>query len=278
MSGVETLPLLDFVVEHPENFGLVENPAMNMTKAEAARGLRDQGIPKVFFISDGPLMQRAIAQGEMYKSSMITVTPNSLARKEVTINSTPIGHIDATRTDQLSQSLPDLMDQVWTCANFLHKHVPGFENATLSGVAQRIGIRETRRIVGECTLTGDDILQARKRPDAIAKGCHELDIHGIDTGHVRSAIKDGGTYDIPFGCLVPRNLRNVIVAGRCLSASREAHSSARVMGTCMAMGDAAGTAAAMMAQSNDLGDIREIPLPVLRAKLKEAGAVLDGIH
>ena len=277
MSGVETRPLLEFVVAHPENFGLAEDPAMNMTKAEAAQGLLKQGLAKVFMVSDGPLMQQAIARGEMYRSSMVAVTPISLARKEVSLNTTRLGHIDATRTDQLSQALPELMDQVWTCANFLRRYVPGFENAAFSGIAPRIGIRETRRIVGESTLTGDDIMQARKQPDGIAKGCHELDIHGSGTDHVRSAIKDGGTYDIPFGCLIPRGLRNVMVAGRCLSSSREAHSSARVMGTCMAMGDATGTAAAMMAQSNRQGNIRDIPLPALQAKLKEAGAVLDGI-
>jgi len=277
MVGVETRPLLQFVVDHPEHFGLAENPGMNMTKAEAARGLYDQGVAKVFMVSDGPLMKEAIARGEMYKSSMVAVTPISIARKEVSLNTTRIGRLDATRTDQLSQALPDLMDQVWMCANFMRKYVPGFENAVFSGLAPRIGIRETRRIVGEYVLTGDDIMEARKRSDGVAKGCHELDIHLADTGHVRSAIKDGGSYDIPLGCLIARDLSNVLVAGRCLSSTREAHSSARVMGTCMAMGDAAGTAAAMMVQSNREGDIREVLVPTLRAKLKESGAVLDGI-
>ena len=156
-----------------------------------------------------------------------------------------------------------MLDQVWMCVNFMRKYVPGFENAVFSGIAPRIGIRETRRIVGEYVLTRDDVMQARKRDDGIGKGAHELDVHGSGAKHVRSTIKDGGSYDIPFGCLVPKNVPNMLVAGRCLSATREAHSSARVMGTCMAMGQAAGTAAAMCAADPKWkGDVRSIDLPI----------------
>jgi len=276
MTGVETEPLLRFVRDHPEHFGLCEYPGMNMSKAEAAQKLYEQGLPKVFLVADGPLMQEAIAQGDMYRTSMLAVTPVSLPRREVSLNTTRIGNLDATKTDRLSAALPDLLDQVWTCQTFLKRYLPGFENAHFSALAPRIGIRETRRIMGEAVLTGDDILEARKVPDGIAKGCHELDVHGSDTKHRRQTIKDGGSYDIPFGCLVPRGLKNVLVAGRCLSATREAHSSARVMGTCMAMGQAIGSAAAMGTAANLFEDVREVPIGALREKLKEQGAVLDG--
>lgn len=278
MMGIDTRRLLTFVRDNPEHFGLAEYPGMNMTREEAARGLYEQGVAKVFMVSDGPLMKKAIANGDMYASSMIAVTPISIARKEVSLNTTRIGHIDATKTEKLSGALPDLMDQVWMCSEFMRKYVPGFEDAVFSAIAPRIGIRETRRIMGEYVLTEADILQARKFDDGIGKGCHELDVHGVGTGHRREAIKDGGSYDIPFGCLVPRGLKNVMVAGRCFSATREAHSSARVMGTCMAMGEATGTAAAMLMQSNRRVDVRDVPIQTLRARLREQGAVLDGVY
>jgi hypothetical protein len=278
MVGIETRPLLEYVRDHPESFGLAEYPGMNMTKAEAAQKLYEQGLPKVFLVSDGPLMGKAIADGAMYQSSMVAVTPVSMARKEVSLNTTRIGHLDATDTGSLSRALPDLLDQVWQCAAFMKRYVPGFENAHFSGIAPRIGIRETRRIIGDYVLTEEDILEAKKREDGIAKGCHELDVHGSGTLHRRATMKDGGSYDIPLGCLIPRGLKNVMVAGRCLSATREAHSSARVMGTCMAMGEATGTAAAMCIQANRLDDVRDLPIQALRGKLKEQGAVLDGTY
>ena len=277
MMGVESEKLLRFVKDNTENFGLAEYADKHMTVPEAAEALYQQGLPKVFLTSDGPLMRDAIAKGTLHRSSMIGITPISIPRKEVSVNTTRVGHLDATHTEKLSNTLPELMEQVWDCANFLRASLPGFENAVFSGIAPRIGIRETRRVVGDETLTGDDIMQARKRPDGIAKGAHELDIHLSGTGHIRSTIKDGGSYDIPFGCLLPKNTRNVLMAGRCFSSTREAHSSARVMGTCMAMGQAAGTAAALCTTANAWGgDVREVAVPRLRDMLRTQGAVLDG--
>lgn len=279
MQGVDTQRLLNFVREHPEHFGLAEYKDRGMTVQDAANGLFKQGLPKVFLVADGPLMKKAIADGEMYQSSMIAVTPISMARKEVSINSTRIGNLDATQTSQLSRALPDLLDQVWTGVNFMRKYVPGFENAVFSGIAPRIGIRETRRVMGEYVLTKEDVMQARKREDGIGKGAHELDVHGSGVKHVRSTIKDEGSYDIPYDCLVPRNVKNMFVAGRCFSSTRDAHSSARVMGTCMAMGQAAGTAAAWCAGTPSWkGDVREVDVQALRKTLRAQGAVLDGTY
>jgi hypothetical protein len=279
MMNVDSERVLRFVRDHPENFGLAEYPGIALSRQECAAALYRQGLAKVFLIAEGPLLGGAIARGEMFKTSMMGITPVSLARREVSVNTTRIGNLDATRTDQLSQALPDLLDQVWTCTGFLSKQMPGFERACFSGIAPRIGIRETRRVLGDYVLDGADIMQARKRDDAIAKGAHELDIHKSGTGHRRETIKDGGSYDIPYATLVPRTLRNVLVAGRCMSATREAHSSARVMGTVMAMGQAAGTAAAMCVAANAWsGDVRAVRVPALRDVLRDQGAVLEGTY
>jgi hypothetical protein len=218
----------------------------------------------------------AIKNGEIYPCSMLAVTPVSIPRREVSINSTRIAGINAVNTPQLSSSLTELMNQVIKCSSFLKKRVPGFEKSTLSAVAPKIGVRETRRIMGDYILTDEDVLQGRKSEEGIAKGGHEYDLHGAGTDHVRASISEGGSYDIPYGCIVPKKLDNVLIAGRCLSSTRGAHSTARVMGTCMATGQAAGTAAAMCAPDNLKS--REIRIRELRARLKEQGAILDGTY
>ena len=169
------------------------------------------------------------------------------------------------------------MKQVWECAGFLKSSVPGFEDAVFSGLAPRIGIRETRRILCDVVLGDDDVAEARKREDGIAKGAHEIDVHLAGTGHMRRPIRDGGSYDIPYGMLLARGVPNLLVVGRCMSASRVAHSSARVMGTCLAMGQAAGTAAAIVASANDaISDLRQVHVGRLRETLRAQGAVLEG--
>jgi hypothetical protein len=163
------------------------------------------------------------------------------------------------------------------CLSFLRKNAPGFENAHISGVAPRVGIRETRRIMGEYVLTAEDVLEGKKFDDGVAKGSHHIDLHGKGTDQERIPVKDGRSYDIPFRSLIPQNVENLLVAGRCFSSTREANGSARVMGPCLSMGQAAGTAAAIASQ-NRYENVRDIPADNLRAVLKEHGAIVDGTH
>jgi hypothetical protein len=193
------------------------------------------------------------------------------------INTTRVSLPDPTRPEALSVALRSLIGQVRQCASFLQKRVPGFENASLSGLAPRVGIRETRRILGDYVLTRDDVFEARKRDDGVAKGSHHIDIHQDGTGQIRIPVQDGGSYDIPIGSLLPKGLANVAVAGRCLSADRAAHGSARVMGGCMAMGQAVGTLAALSINQNERADMRAVGIMRLRNVLRDQGAVLDGV-
>ncbi|WP_306120693.1 MULTISPECIES: FAD-dependent oxidoreductase [unclassified Roseitalea] len=279
MAGIDTQRLLDFARDHSENLALAENPWITQSREECVRELVAQGYPKVFLRADGPLLSQSIESGELYPTALIGVTPVSTQRREVSLNTTRIANIDATDTQALSAAMPQLLDQVWNCQAFMRKRVPGFEEARFAGLAPRIGIRETRRIFGEEMLAGDDVLAGRKREDGIAKGGHHVDIHGGGTDQVRKPIKDGGSYDIPLSCLLPKGLENVAVAGRCLSADRPAHGSARVMGTCMAMGQAVGTAAALACAGNSPDPVlSDVPVQALRERLVDQGAILDGTH
>lgn len=275
MSGVDYQALLEFVRDHPEEFILGESPVHQKTPAECAYEIYKSGYPFAGLNAKGPMLSAAIASGEMFPCTAVYMWPTSIARREIGFNTTRIADIDATDTMTLSESLSTLVEQVRTAMTFAKRKIPGFSQATLSGVAPRIGIRETRRIMGEYVLTADDVVTGRKFPDGIAKGGHHVDIHGSGTAQKRIPVQNGVSYDIPYGCLVPKNLSNVLVAGRCLSSTREANGSARVMGQCMATGEAAGTAAAMCVEMG-WRDVRQVDVPELRKALKAQGAILDG--
>lgn len=277
LDNVDVPKLLEFARTEPENISVGESDLVRQGRSnqELANALSDQGYAKVFFVANGPLMKKAIADGVLTATSLMATIPNSLQRSSVSINSTRIP-ADATQTDALSSAVYSLYEQIDQGVNFLKTRVPGFENAVFSGVAPRIGIRETRRIIGEYVLQDEDVLEARKSEIGIGKGAHEYDIHGNGIGHVRKQLRDGGSYDIPYGVIVPKNVKNLYVAGRQLSATRGAHSSARVMGTCMVMGEASGTAAAICSKNHLL--TREIDVQELRKQLRAQGVVLDGTH
>lgn len=280
MAGVDTQQLLAFQREHVESFALGESDAIRRGRSdpELAQAAIAQGEPSVFIKGNGPILSDAIARGEMYPTALIMIQPTSRQRREVCLNTTRVGGIDGTQTSDVSKSLTTLTDQVWQCSEFMRKNIAGFGNAVFSGIATRVGIRETVRVEGLRTLSEDDVLQARKFDDGVAKGSHHVDIHQSGTGQVRIPVKDGGSYDIPWGCLVPAGVANVAVAGRILSADRGAHGSARVMGPCLGMGQAIGTAAAMLHARRGSQGFADVEVGDLRARLRADGAVLDGTH
>jgi hypothetical protein len=160
---------------------------------------------------------------------------------------------------------------------FLVDRIPGYEDAYLLGSSVWIGVRETRRLRGRHVLTREDVLAARDFPDAIARCGAPVEDHADAEGTRWEYIgADGGpsgqTYGIPFGCLCPVDLDNLLVAGRCLSATHDAHASARSMGQCMAMGQAAGTAAALATARR--GDATSVEAGALRERLAARGVIL----
>lgn len=280
ISGVDNERLLRWSVDHPDNLAVGESEWMGseLTPRECAQKLYEQGQPAVFIKGNGPLIQQGIKDGELYETALIGIIPVSNERREVSVNTTRIANIDATDTKALSHAFGGLVDQAWRCISFMKKRIPGFENANFAGLSHRVGIRETRRIVGDYVLTRDDVFHARKRDDGIGKGSHHIDIHQDGIKQVRIPVQHGGSYDMPYDMLVAKGLGNLYVAGRCMSADREAHGSARVMGPCMAQGEAAGLGAVLSMASNDPGNIRSVSVRKLRDGLRSQGAVIDGTH
>jgi hypothetical protein len=129
------------------------------------------------------------------------------------------------------------------------KTLPAFAGAFVSHAAPQVGVRESRRTVGRYELTRDDVLGARTFPDGVARASWPIELW--EEGHRGAAyeyLEDGAHYDIPLRCLQARDLDNLLVAGRCISATHAALGSARVIGTCLATGEAAGRAAARRAE------------------------------
>jgi glycine/D-amino acid oxidase-like deaminating enzyme len=155
--------------------------------------------------------------------------------------------VDATDPEQLSRAEREGRRQCAEYARFLRDRVPGFERAVVVSTSPAVGVRESRRVLGEHVLTAEEVLGATCFPDQVARcGAPVEDHHGGADTHW-AYLPEGATYGIPYRCLLPREVEGLLVAGRCFSATHDAHASARSMATCMAMGQAAGTAAALAA-------------------------------
>lgn len=198
---------------------------------------------------------------------------------EVSVNVDTMIGIDGTKAEDLTLASNESRKRVMECINFYRKYVPGMENCFLMDTAPLIGIRETRRIMGEAMITKEDVLSAKKADDGIAKASFFLDLHdgGLPSlGEVLSReernVPKGDWYEIPYGCLVPKKIDKLLTAGRCISSDREANGSLRIMPTCMATGQAAGTAAAL-SLGQDVTP-RELNVRQLQKTLLEQGADL----
>ena len=158
--------------------------------------------------------------------------------------------------------------------DFLRRDVPGYERCYLAQVASHVGVRETRRITGLYEITTDDIVSARKFPDAIACNASSIEDHPPESGDAQwSHLEDGAYYTIPYRALVADGVDNLLASGRCVSASHEALAALRVLSPAMATGEAAGTAAALTALGAVPTD--QLDPQALRAALRQAGAVVD---
>lgn len=156
---------------------------------------------------------------------------------------------------------------------FLVDRVPGYERAGVGALGTQIGVRETRRVQGDARLTRDDVLSARQFDDQIGLCGAPIEDHHSGAGTTWHYLPDGEVVGIPFATLLARDATNVLVAGRCFSATHDAHASVRSMGQCMAMGQAVGTAAALSVAAGV--DVRGLVFGRLADALRRAGAVLD---
>ncbi len=194
----------------------------------------------------------------------------------VMIHMTRIPNVDATDPEQLTRAELEGRRQVREYHRFLRDCVPGFEASVLVGTSPAIGVRESRRVHGDYRLTREDVLDGRRFPDEIALCGAPIEDHHAGGDTEWRYVGEGGVYGIPYRSLLPAGIDGLLVAGRCFSATHDAHASARSMATCMAMGQAAGTAAAMAVARGTTP--RAVSADELRARLLADGALLEPVE
>ena len=185
---------------------------------------------------------------------------------EVIINMTRITDVNGSDALDLSQAEILAQKQMIYVLDFLIQFVPGFEKAYLLESGSALGVRETRRLVGQYVLSGREAITCVPFDDVIAHGSYIIDIH--DPQGRKKAIGgdiQGDCYDIPYRTLLPKTVNNLLAVGRCISTDHVAHSSTRIQGTCMLTGQAAGTAAAMALQKGCLA--AQLPVGELQERL-----------
>lgn len=189
-------------------------------------------------------------------------------------------HFNTTRVIQKNPcDVEDMTDaeiiarkQIVEMVDFLKSNISGFENSELINIADEIGVRESRRVVGLYQLTEEDVLSARKFPDSIARGTYDIDIHNPNgQGTQIKHIPEKDYYTIPYRSLVPQNCKNILVAGRSICTTHEAHASIRVMPITSCIGEAAGIAAAIACDMNV--DVAAVPVEKIHAKMDEYDAL-----
>jgi ribulose 1,5-bisphosphate synthetase/thiazole synthase len=261
MDRVETPKVIKYIEEHPDQFFSL--PGQKTWYVD-----RD---PPVFTLGGFfDLIKKARKSGELYlphDSIWLGPLPRS---GQYFINTTRIQGLNGTSSIDLSKAEIEMRKQAWSTAAFLKKYVPGFEYAELLDVAVRVGVRETRRIIGEYILTKDDLINGAKFDDVIAVYDFPMDIHGpagMEETHDWKLIKS--SYEIPYRVLVPQKIDNILVGGRCISVDTQAHGSTRAMPCCMATGEAAGAAAALACNAGTR--VRDVDIKELQKLLKAQG-------
>ena len=197
-------------------------------------------------------------------------------RQDVLIFATMVPHIfhfnttrvikrDATDTLDMTAAELEGRRQVAELLDLFKRRSPRFKDAYLIKTAAQIGVRESRRVMGGYVLTIHDVLEACKFADGIARSNYPVDIHNpTGEGTVIQPLPPGEFYEVPYRCLVPEGVDNLLIGSRCISATHEAHSSLRVMPVVAGIGEAAGIAAAWAARE------RVLPREVDGSRLKEA--------
>ena len=181
-----------------------------------------------------------------------------------------------TDSFEVSQGVADCRASAVRVHRFLQKYVPGFENSTIISFAQFAGIRESRRIVGQYWLTIEDYNNRAKFPDGIAQSAYPVDVHGKAALIHPKGFEPGEFFEIPYGSLVPKGVNNLLVAGRCSSASFWAQSAIRIQLVCHALGEAAGIGAAM---ALDLGcKAGEVDGAAVRAEMIARGGTFAPVE
>lgn len=192
------------------------------------------------------------------------------------VNTTQVNGVDMTRVDHIFKADLELREQILTLLDFLHKHIPGYENCRIISSGTTTGVRETRRVIGDYIITAEEMAAGCRFDDVIVHRAEFIvDIHNPEgSGQAEEHIQYCDPYDLPYRCFTPKGVENLYTAGRCISGTHRAHASYRVMSICMAMGEAVGVAAAMCSEKGCTP--RALDVKELQNRLTNKGIELYG--
>ncbi len=259
LSGVDWKPIRAYILDNPQEFH------HETLFDDLRRGEPLTGVSGYFSLWREDAEKLSVPRDRLLFFSGIRTD-------ECYVNTSRVTQLDGTEAWDLTQAEIEGRRQVGVIADWMKARVGGFENSFISCIPTQIGVRETRRIIGDYLLSQDDVVSGARFEDAIARSAYPVDIHApTGAGLVTSEAPDDW-YEIPSRCLLPQNVENLWVAGRCISATHEGHASTRLTPTCFAMGQAAGVAAALCSKKNLRP--RELEFATLRAKLREQDALV----
>ena len=192
------------------------------------------------------------------------------------VNTTQVNGVDMTRVEHIFKADLELREQILTLLDFLHKHIPGYENCRIISSGTTTGVRETRRVIGDYIITAEEMASGCRFDDVIVHRAEFIvDIHNPEgSGQAEEHIQYCDPYDLPYRCFTPKGVENLYTAGRCISGTHRAHASYRVMSICMAMGEAVGVAAAMCSEKGCTP--RALDVKELQNRLTNKGIELYG--
>ena len=222
----------------------------------------------------GPLIHQAIADDVLAEDDLGYLQFFSMLGRpgELAFNCPRISGLSATDAWDLSRAQIIGRQKIRRISRFFKTYICGFENSYIGTIAPMVGIRESRRIVGDYTLTEEDYLTEARFPDSVARNSYPIDIHSTKAkgGLVMKHLPPGHYHEIPYRCLLPTGIENLLVAGRCLSATFAAQAAVRIQQNCRALGEAAGLAAVLALEAGVTP--RQIATEELRRRLNAQGA------
>jgi hypothetical protein len=262
MSNVDVEALYEYILRNPDDFEWKSDIV-------PLRSFSDR-LKQHYFVAQGfkSLVNKGIKDGSLRFGRDSILLLNGVYPGTIHFNSTRMAGYNATNVFERTKAEIDGRRQIESVSEFMIKFVPGFQKSYVSVTGNELGVRETRHIIGQYILTGIDVLKSRKFEDVVSRGYFPIDIHNPDgaegygengKGGLWSPLED--TFDIPYRSLVPKGVDGLVLSGRCISGTSEAHGSYRTQGGIMGIGQASGVAAALCAvkkiQPKDL-DYREL--------------------
>lgn len=268
LGGVNFDEFCDFIAEHPEELPYDVLP--NIAEGYNSEFLRND--KSFIFIGMHHLLEELRKKGQCPVDRETVIFIRQPIEGEVAINTIRLLNFDGSDIHDLSNGEMEAHLQIPKLIKMFRENVPGFENSYLTSINASIGVRESRRIKGEKTLCEKEAVAGIKPKDTIALCGYFIDVHnGAGQGTYRVSIDE--PFGIPYGCLVSKDIKNMMMAGRDISVDDMTFGATRIMNVCMAVGQAAGNAASMAINENLKPS--EINVNELREKLIKQKAILS---